>query len=375
MRRPRIKPEHTAYRTTAGNVRIGGLVHGIGAEIEDPAGWVWTLTTLTDGTRPPDEIAQAVSARHPAVGSAQVADALVRLTEAGFLEEADAPPPPALSRRERERYSRGVGLLRWMDTTPRRSSWDVQLLLRDAAVLVVGLGGTGGTLALALAASGVGRLHCVDFDTVDLSNLNRQTLFTESDLGRPKAEAAAVRLRAANTDITVTAEHRRITGPADLTALLGAGRTRYGLLALCADRPAGIRRWANQACLATGVPWVDGGYHGPLATAGLYRPGDGACWECLHTAEREGRDLGLAPGADTPALPATPWNPVNAVTAGLSGALMAHAALSLLTGVPRPVPGRRFGINLMLPGEPVLEDSPRRPDCPACGDRPAGPGR
>jgi molybdopterin/thiamine biosynthesis adenylyltransferase len=374
MHLPRVKPEHRPYRTVSGGIRIGGSIHGIGAEIDDPTGWVWTLVSLADGTRSGAAIGAEVAARHPAVSPRQAADGLARLTAAGFLEDAGSAPPPELTARERERHSRGHDLYRWMDPEPRANGWDVQLRLRNARVLLVGLGGTGGAAALALAASGVGELRCVDPDTVELSNLNRQTLYSEADLGRPKAEAARARLRALNSDITVVARRLRITGPDDLRPLVEEA-PRPDLLLLCADRPDDIRRWTNRVCLSAGLPWLDAGYRGPLATVGVHAPGRGACWECLHTAGRAGRDTGLPSGADEQEVtPRMPWNPANAVTAGLSGTLLAHAALALLTGVPPLEPGCRFGLNLMLPGEPLLERHPRRPDCPACGvpDRRAG---
>ncbi|MEU3247237.1 ThiF family adenylyltransferase [Streptomyces sp. NPDC006875] len=399
LRRPRIKPEHRPYRTIDGNVRIGSVVHGIGAEIADPEGWVWTLVEAMDGTRRPAEVVDTVLRAHPGLPGLTDGDtrqAMADLLDAGFVEDAGAPVP--VSGRERVRYSRGVPLLRWMDLGPRATPWDTQLRLGGARVLLIGVGGTGGYAAQSLVASGVGRLHCVDPDVVELSNLNRQPLFRESDLGRPKVEAALATLRALNSDVTVTGERREVRGPGDLTELVRAGAPGgsrpsgsppppgapdastttgasepYDLLVLAADRPDDIRRWANRVCLAAGLPWVDAGYRGPLVTAGVHVPGRGACWECLRATEVARRDLRLAPGQDERvASPHLPWNPASAVTAGLSGGLLAHAALALLTGVPALEPGFRFGMNLMLPGDPVLERSPRRPDCPACGDRPTG---
>lgn len=424
LRRPRIKPEHRAYRTVDGNVRIGSVIHGIGAEIADPEGWVWTLVEAMDGTREPAAVVDAVLRAHPGLPGLTDDDtrqAMADLLDAGFVEDAGAPVP--VSARERVRYSRGVPLLRWMDLGPRATPWDAQLRLLGARVLLIGIGGTGGHAAQSLVASGVGRLHCVDPDVVELSNLNRQPLFRESDLGRPKVEAALGTLRALNSDVTVTGERREVRGPEDLAALVRSGApgvprppgsprppevtqrpeipgppgvpgapevpgasevlgapevpgasAPYDLLVLAADRPDDIRRWANRVCLAAGLPWVDAGYRGPLVTAGVHVPGRGACWECLRAAEVARRDLRLAPGQDEEAAsPHLPWNPASAVTAGLSGGLLAHAALALLTGVPALDPGFRFGMNLMLPGDPVLERSPRRPDCPACGDdRPTG---
>ncbi|MFC9644019.1 HesA/MoeB/ThiF family protein [Streptomyces mirabilis] len=403
LRRPRIKPEHRPYRTIDGNVRIGSVIHGIGAEIEDPQGWVWTLVETMDGTREPAAVVGEVLRAHPELPDLTPEDArqaMADLLDAGFVEDAAAPVP--VSERERLRYSRGVPLLRWMDLGPRTSPWDAQLRLRRARVLLVGVGGTGGYAAQSLVASGVGRLHCVDPDVVELSNLNRQPLFRESDLGRPKVTAALATLRALNSDVTVTGERREIRHPADLARLIRTGtpeapseprragtpqapsepthagtpevpyssRSSYDLLVLAADRPDDIRRWANRVCLAADLPWVDAGYRGPLVTAGVHVPGRGACWECLRAAEVARRELRLAPGQDDGvASPHLSWNPATAVTAGLSGGLLAHAALALLTGVPALDPGFRFGMNLMLPGDPVLQRFPRRTDCPACGDR------
>lgn len=414
MRRPRVKPEHRAYRTVDGHIRIGSVVHGIGAEVKDPDGWVWTLVEAMDGTRTGADVIAEVSRRHPQLRlpAEDIVQAMTDLTAAGYVEDAGAVPPPELSERERERYGRGMTLMRWMDLQPRQNPWEPQLRLRRARVLLVGVGGTGGAAARDLVASGVGRLHCVEPDVVELSNLNRQTLYREQDLGTPKIDAALRALRALNPHTTVTGERREVRGPADLEDLLtgthgnlgpatsgnpaadgfgpsasgrpasgGPGTSvrggsvagpRYDVLLLAADRPAAIRRWANQVCLATGTPWAEAGYRGPLVSVGMFRPGRSACWVCLRDAEAERRDLRLAPGQDEDvASPRMPWNPVNAVTAGLSGSLLAHAALALLCDVPRTDAGCRFGLNLMMPGDPVMQRTPRRPHCPACGTKPS----
>ncbi|MGW5637580.1 HesA/MoeB/ThiF family protein [Streptomyces sp. NPDC003832] len=389
MRRPRIKPEHRAYRTVDGHIRIGSVVYGIGAEVKDPDGWLWTLVQAMDGTRSAGDVVEEVSRRHPELplSASDISVAMADLTEAGYVEDAGAAPSEELTERERERYGRGMTLLRWMDLRPRKSAWEPQLRLRRARVLLVGVGGTGGAAARDLVASGVGRLHCVDPDVVELSNLNRQTLYREQDLGTPKTDAALAALRALNSDTTVTGERREVRGPGDLLDLLtgsgtagngatGTGATgsgtpgggpAYDLLLLAADRPAAIRRWANQVCLASGTPWAEAGYRGPLVGVGVFTPGRGACWECLRDAEIERRDLRLGPGQDEDvASPRMPWNPVNAVTAGLSGSLLAHAAHMLLCDIPRTEPGFRYGLNLMVPGDAILQRSQRRPDCPAC---------
>ncbi|WP_420033576.1 HesA/MoeB/ThiF family protein [Streptomyces sp. cg28] len=370
MRRPRIKPEHRAYRTVDGNIRIGSVVHGIGAEVADPQGWLWTLVESMDGTRDAAAVVAEVTRHHPGqpLPDTEIVQAMTDLAAAGFVEDAGAEPPAELSAPEQERYSRGMTLLRWMDLTPRAGAWEPQLRLARARVLLLGVGGTGGAAARDLVASGVGALHCVDPDVVELSNLNRQTLYRETDLGTPKTEAALRALRALNPAVRLTAERTEVRGPDDLYALLGGGPSAYDVLLLAADRPAVIRRWANEVCLATGTPWAEAGYRGPLVAVGVFVPGRGPCWQCLRDAEIERRDLRLAPGQDEDvASPRMPWNPANAVTASLSGSLLAQAAVTLLCGIPPVDPGYRHGLNLMVPGDPVLQRCEPRPGCPACG--------
>lgn len=365
MEKPRVKPEHDAFRTRDGNVRIGGGVHGIAAEIEDPDGWAWSLISACDGTRGSAAIVAEVRAAHPHLSDEDVTGALEDLIAAGHVEDAAAPTPLELTPRELERYGRSAQYFRWTDPLPRESIWDVQLQLRRSRVVLVGVGGAGGAAALSLAAAGVGDLHLVDFDVVELSNLNRQILYTEADISRSKVEAAVERLRQLNSDITVTGRHARIEQMEDFFPLLD-GRD---LMVLGADGPDGIRRWANRACLKTGTPWVEGGYHGPHMVTGGYVPGDGACWECLRLGENREIDLKVGSVDDHfKALPKAPGHPVTAITASISGQLKAHWAIALLTGAAPVRPGSAWGLNLMAPDAPPLVSYPRQPDCPACGD-------
>lgn len=143
LSRPRVKPEHRPYRTVDGHVRIGSVVHGIGAEIADPEGWVWALTQAMDGYRSPQQIAVEVAQAHATPNVADVLQAITDLSQAGFLEDAATELPEAFSAREGIRYGRGVALLRWMDLSARANSWDLQLALSRAKVLLIGLSGAG----------------------------------------------------------------------------------------------------------------------------------------------------------------------------------------------------------------------------------------
>ncbi|WXK64218.1 ThiF family adenylyltransferase [Nonomuraea sp. N2-4H] len=213
MRFPRVKPEHAPSRSSDGTIRLGGVMYGIASEIEDPDGWAWAALTLMDGTRPTDEITAELAKRFTELTPEEAGDIVATLLSSGHVEEADPGPCAELSEREKERYSRSRDFYRWIDLTPRDHGWEPQLRIKAARVLVIGLGGTGGHVAWSLAASGVGRLHLVDPDVVELSNLNRQLLYTEADIGRPKVEVALDRLRRLNSDIEITGESATVAGP------------------------------------------------------------------------------------------------------------------------------------------------------------------
>lgn len=366
MDRPRVKPEHAPFRISGNRIRIGGAAYGIAAEIKDPDGFVWTLLQSMDGTRGIAEVVEHTVRVHPDAAPAILRTAVDQLLGSGYVEDAAAADPPGLSERDKERYDRARGYYRWLDLNVRASTWEPQARLRAAAVTVVGVGGTGGVAALALAAAGVGRLHCVDPDVVELSNLSRQIIYAEADIGTPKVSTATARLRALNSDIVISGEQRRICSVDDVLPLA----RECDVLLLTADQPPDVRVWTNRACIAASRPWVDAGYHGPQVQVGVYVPGSGGCWECVHEASREGLRtvLGAVTGDDWQRSLAVA-SAVGAVPAGISGYLAAHHVIGLLTGVPPVKSGLIQAINLAALDAPFTFEEPPRPGCPGCGPR------
>ncbi|GII84005.1 hypothetical protein Ssi03_19950 [Sphaerisporangium siamense] len=356
MRRPRVKAEHRPHRFADGTVRIGGEIYGVAAEIDDPDGWAWAALSLMDGTLPTAALVSRLRTIFPEM-SGQVAESVVaQLVDSGYVEDAAAVPPPELTPREVERYSRNHAYFRRVDLTPRVHGWEAQLALKKARVVVLGLGGTGSHAAWALAAAGVGRLHCVDPDVVEPSNLNRQALYGEADIGHGKAEVAVRRLREFNSAVTITGARRRVETRPQLAELIAGA----DMLALCADEPRGhgLRVWANRECARAGIPWAGGGYSGPLVTVGVYAPGH-PCYECVSAGEQARRRPGSPADLGGPGVIAT--------SAGISGHLVAHAVITQLTGVPAIPPGRVGGLNLIAPDQLIDVRHPSRKECPVCG--------
>ncbi|QFZ18626.1 HesA/MoeB/ThiF family protein [Saccharothrix syringae] len=361
MLRPRIKYEHRPVRLGDGHVRIGGALPGVAATIPDPDGTVWALLVLLDGSRTVGQAVADLVHHHPDEPPDTVRAAIDTLAAAGYLEDADEPAPEGLTDADLERYGRGRALWRSMDTAPRTTSWHAQLALRRARVTVVGVGGVGSAAALALAQSGIGALHLVEPDVVELSNLNRQVLYTEHDLGRPKVDAAIEALRRHNSDVEITGERTTVDG----TGVLRRLATGCDVLLMGADTPRAIRSWTNRACLATGTAWVDGGYRGPRVSVGVFVPGHGRCRECARPAAqaRTATPVAFRPG--------DAWedgvHAVNAVSAGIAGLLSAHAVMSLITGIPRLQATRWVTYNLVTLRHAEDDCEAPDPDCPACG--------
>ena len=189
-----------------------------------------------------------------------------------------------------------------------------QLALAEASVLVVGAGALGSPVALYLAGAGVGPLGIVDADVVELSNLHRQTLHFTPDLGVPKAESAAAKLRFLNPDVVV--EPYQVRVEADNAAALIEGQD---VVVDCSDSFA-TRYAVNAACCAAGVRAGGGRRARPPGMVMSIKPGRTACYRC--------------------AFPAAPADAPRCADAGRAGprrgrigSLQALEAMKLLTGV------------------------------------------
>ena len=227
-----------------------------------------------------------------------------------------------------------------------------QRKLKAARVLLVGAGGLGSPLALYLAAAGVGRLGVVDFDRVEASNLQRQLLFGEADLGRDKVAAAAERLRAVNPHVEVEQHATRLTAENTLELL-----RPYDVIADGSDNFA-TRYLVNDACVLLGKPDVWGAvqrFEGQLAVFWAAR---GPCYRCLFPEPPP-------PGA----VPSCAEAGVLGVLPGIVGALQASEVLKLLLGIGEPAVGRLVVFDALRLRFRELQVR-KSPACPICSAEP-----
>ena len=207
MRLPQIKPVHDPTRLRENRIRIGTIHYGVASELQDDEnGNIWQILTLMDGTRTMESIASEMIKFTPDLDEESVYQVIQTLIEAGFVEDAGASLPEEFTKEEVDRYSRSAKYFAWIDTQPRSSPYEVQLRLKQAKVTILGLGGSGSAIAMSLVSTGIGNVHCIDFDLVEGSNLNRQLLYKESDIGLPKVECAVKHLRQLNSYVSVTGQ-------------------------------------------------------------------------------------------------------------------------------------------------------------------------
>ena len=248
-----------------------------------------------------------------------------------------------LSAAERARYQRHLSL--------REIGAAGQERLKAARVLIVGAGGLGSPAALYLAAAGCGTLGLVDFDRVDVSNLQRQVLFDTAGLGQPKAEAGRARLAALNPEIRVIA-HALELKAANVRSLFEG----YDLVVDGSDRLS-TRYLVNDACVLLGRPLISAAIHRFEGQIMTYVPGHGPCYRCLFPEASDGVVANCAEAGVLGVLP------------GVLGTLEATEAIKLITGVGTPLVGRLLTYDaLELRFQEFRVE--RRRDCAVCGDAP-----
>lgn len=241
-----------------------------------------------------------------------------------------------------ERYSRQVLIPGFGEEGQRR--------LRRASAVVVGLGGLGSPSSLYLAAAGVGRITLVDSEEVEESNLNRQILHWTRDVGRPKGESAAEKLRELNPEVRVEVVGERLTEG-------NAGRILKGDVVVDGLDNYETRYLVNSHCVRKGIPFVHAAVEGLTGQLLTVVPGKGPCLRCVIP--------------EPP--PPKPLFPVLGATPGVMGCLQAMEAIKLLTGLGKPLVGRL----LLFEGRTMTFEEAevrRNPGCPVCGGKHGGRG-
>jgi bacteriocin biosynthesis cyclodehydratase domain-containing protein len=325
---------------------------GADIHIEDPDEQGRRLLASLDGTKTREELIEEF-------GTEEVDDLLAQFEELGVVE--DASDDDLIAEKVIERFDRQLRY--FSDITAGPPASECQKKLESSRIAVLGVGGLGGWSALNLACCGVGEMLLIDFDRVELSNLNRQVLYSESDIGRYKVAAAGERLRAFNSSIRIETRVQRL----DSEAAIAEAIAGYDMVIDACDWPAhDIENWINSACFAAGVPFIAMSHFPPIARVGpLYVPGVTGCFACQEIGYRRTYplfDIAVEQqrGKESPAATLGP-------ACGLIGGQIGLDVMHHLTGLARPSTlgvGHIYDLRTMeVEREPVVPE----PSCPVCG--------
>lgn len=248
-----------------------------------------------------------------------------------------------LSEEQIKRYSRHIVLSQVGDKGQKK--------LLDAKVLLIGAGGLGSPAAMYLAAAGVGTLGIVDFDVVDLSNLQRQVLHHTHDVGRPKVVSASETIAEMNPDVRVIQHPTAFTSANALDLIAG-----YDIVVNCCDNFA-TRYLSNDACVLSRKPEVYGSIFRFEGMATVFEPGKG-CYRCLYP-------IPPPPGS----VPSGQEAGLLGVVPGVIGVIQATETVKLILGIGESLSGSLLVYDGLYMEFRKLRLS-RNPNCPVCGDQP-----
>jgi molybdopterin-synthase adenylyltransferase len=281
IKKPRVKP--TVIPVPLSNKRLALHRGPFKAEhqlivLPDPDGLIKAAMDKMDGTHDLRDIIASLKADGFSISESGLSDIIEMLEQRGVIADAESLSAAGIGEAAAARYSRNLNC--WAAiTSDDRTAVDIQAELGRAHVLILGIGGIGTSVAVSLAMAGCGQLTLVDFDLVELSNLNRQLLFTVDDLGKPKAEVAKKALQRINPGVKITTINTRLDSAGAVHQLIKSVGADF--VSNAVDRPTvAIDRWINAACFAERIPFSANSVSGNTALFWTKIPGQTGCYNC-----------------------------------------------------------------------------------------------
>ncbi len=245
-----------------------------------------------------------------------------------------------LSNKDLERYSRQVML--------EEIGYEGQLKLKNAKVCVVGIGGLGNPISTRLVAMGIGKIRIVDRDVIELSNLHRQTMFDESDIGQVKVEAAAKKLKKMNPDVEIEALPVSVNDYTALDIVEGCN------VVIDALDSVNARYSINKACVKKNIPFVTGAAVGVTGQAFTILPKETACYHCVF------------PALDEDSMPTCSIEGVHPSILSIIGGIEVAETIKIITGKKPNLANKILHVdleNLEFVNTSIMKVE----ECPVCG--------
>ncbi|SFS46811.1 HesA/MoeB/ThiF family protein [Marininema halotolerans] len=339
-----------------------GEEDGVAGIIPDPSGSITLLVQSMNGKHTLDDLVQIVQKQFPEIPREDILTSIQALNQEGYIEDASIEPSQ-LKDYDRERYKANINFFS-LFTSLEESKYAIQEKINNCKISLLGVGGLGSQILYHLAALGFHNIRALDFDRLELSNFNRQLLYSESDVGQLKTEMALKRINQFNPNVNLSITNCKIGKPEDVYQHIEG--TEY--VVCVADKPTlYIQNWVNEAVVKAGLPMVSGGV---LNTRGRFYsmiPGETGCVQChvdskKHSDHQFERQLNFMEGMDFQRNNAA----ISPNVAILAGA-MVNELLKLVTGFPKPIAlGKMMEINFFTLDTKEISRWEKNSTCPIC---------
>jgi molybdopterin/thiamine biosynthesis adenylyltransferase len=365
LRRLCVKPTVRVFKTAG---RLYLYTCGQATEIDDPTGFISDVVGYLNGNHTVSEIVSAFSSVGEDAATTRIHDIIQAFDDCFFLDDLSMDIPSVLDTYDLERWSRNFDFL-GSYCKQNESKYQKQALIKNARVALLGLGGLGSHILYDLVAFGFSDIRAVDFDRLELANLNRQILYSEPDIGRLKTELAAARIREFAPKANVVFVNKRLGSASDIAEIV----SDMDAVICVADKPRfSIARWLNEACVKADVPFINGGIDNQRAVYYTVLPYSTGCVECWKLRVESTDALSTALLADQAAdeergLYSHPAPAVVPLVSTLTG-FMVSELVRIVTNIVPPVATNRLrAVDFTTMQVADAETWERRLDCPLCG--------
>jgi molybdopterin/thiamine biosynthesis adenylyltransferase len=367
--RNNVKPivKHTVDKYILDNMvcfRVAGQL----MEIDDPDGVITSIITNMDGINTLDDIISQVLSDKPFTTQEQLNDIVSDMNDALLIEDFCLSSQGILSEYDAIRWSRNIDFFGSFCRL-ENNKFSYQKKLQDTKVALLGIGGLGTHIIYDLVALGVKNIIAVDCDKVELSNLNRQILYSETDIGKNKVLAAQERIDQFYKANEVEFVEMKISSAEDIRKVI-RGRN----IVICvADKPRmRIQGWLNEACVKEKIPYIHGGLDVKRAMFCTVIPGISGCTECWANTVINNDDSTytlIEKDLNTDFSTSAPAPAIVTFVSTLTGHMLTDF-LKLATGIANPVSlGKLIEIPFDTMRLDVAEEWDKHKDCPVCSAR------
>lgn len=334
---------------------------GVAVKMKDPTGFIHFVCKVMDGEKNLDEIKKEASLLFPRE-VIYLCDLLEALDNEYLLEDKSCNTPEILSEYDVIRWSRNIEFFgAHCKATENKYSYQEQL--QSIKVTIFGLGGVGSNVLLNLAALGIKSIKVVDFDKVELSNLNRQVVYSEYDIGNLKSESAKNRLNSFLISNSFEFINKKILSSLDIEEII----TDQDVVIVAIDQPReNIVDWFNTACINKNIPFICGSLDSHLITLYTIIPKQTGCIDCWKLSKQDAlsfQNIIQSEKFSSAESPNVAIMPAISLVAGL----ISNELLKLVTGISKPnALGKLYTFNFMTLESKAIESWERSPLCQSC---------